>query len=390
VVILVSFPSSVRAQDADVNPIPDPEPALDGPHDPFGLGLKRLAYSVGLKIAEVFDDNVLLDPDRKTPDYITLFLLSARLRYEYAAGAAQVTYRARERLFARHDEFNGLEHFLTATGTLDSRPVRFEAGLEWRDLKDPFDVLQFTGHLDSRFDREYLKAIADFSRFDVEVTAGLAHFAIDDEILNRGDYRRWEFTVTGLANAWPQVALLAEFGIQGTDYSGAEFSDFTFMRLSAGARGALTPKTRTEARVGVGRADPESGGLFPVEEVTEVVAEASVAWDIDERQGLKVELRREPIESVVTGLAVAEGLRVGYRHAFAERWTVQALVSWDRQRESDGTGTRRGLQARAGARWASRGSVFADLGFLVRTRQSDDPALEYENFRFSVGVGVQW
>jgi len=389
-VIVVAFPSSVRAQDADVSPIPDPEPALDGPHDPFGFGVKRLAYSLGLKVAEVFDDNVLLERDRKTSDQITVFLLSAKLRHEYAAGAAQVAYRGRERLFARHDEFNGLEHFLTANGTFESRPVRFEAGLEWRDLKDPFDALQVTGHRDSRFDREYLKASADFSRFDVEVTAGLAHFAIDDELLDRGDYRRWEFTVTGLADAWPQVALLAEFGIQGTDYAGSEFSDFTFTRLAAGARGSLTPKTRTEARVGIGRADPESGGLFPVEAVTSVVAEVSFAWDIDEKQELKVDLRREPIESVVTGLAVADGLHVGYRRTIAERWTVQGLVSWDRQRESDGSGNRWGLQARAGVRWVSTGRVFADLGFLVRNRESDNPALEYENFRFSIGVGVQW
>lgn len=390
VVFMFAFPSAARAQDAEVDPIPDPEPALDGPHDPLGLGFKRIGYSMGLKVAEIFDDNVFLVPDRKTSDYITVFLFTARVRWEYEAGAAQVSYRGRERLFARQEEFDGLEHFLTASGTLEPKPFRFETGLEWRDLKDPFDVLQVTGHFDTRYDREYVKSTADFNRFDVELTAGLAHFSIDDDTLDRGNYQRWDVTVTGLAEAWPQVALLAEFGIQETDYDESAFSDFTFMRLVAGARGSPAPKTRTEVRVGFGRAEPEGGGLFPVEDVTGLVAEALVTWEISDKQTLKLDLRREPIASVATGLAIGEGLRFSYRQGIAERWTAQAMVSWDRQRESDGTGSRSGLQARGHLRWTSPGKIYADLGLLARTRDSDDSALEYENIRISFGVGVQW
>jgi len=389
-VFMIALPAGAQAQDSEVDPIPDPEPALDGPHDPFGLGSKKFAYSLGLKFAEIYDNNVFLVPDGRTSDYITVFLFTSKARLEYEAGTAHVSYRARERLFARQGEFDGLEHFLTASGTLEPRPFRFEAGLEWRDLKDPFDVLQVTGHFDTRYDREHLKATADFNRFDVELTAALARFSIDDATLDRGDFQRREFAATGLAEAWPKVALLAEFAIRGTDYDDSEFSDFTFMRFTAGARGSLTPKTRTEARVGIGRAEPDGGGSFPVEDVTGLVAEVSVTWDIGEKQMLKVDLRREPIESVVSGLAIADGFRITYRQAIAEGWTAHGMLSWDRQEESDGTGGRRGLQARGHLRWTSPGQVHSDLGLLFRTRDSEDSTLDYENFRISLGLGVQW
>ena len=389
-VILLACPSLAMAQGSEVDPIPEPVPPLDRPHDPFGLGVKKVSYSVGLKVSEIYDNNVFLAADDRVSDYVTVFLLTASARHEYEGGEARVSYRARDRVFARQGEFDGVEHFLTASGTLEPRPFRFEAGLEWRELKDPFDILQVTGHFDTHYDREYLKATVDYNRFDVEVTAGLAHFSIDDDTLDRGDYERWEFGVMGLAEAWAQVALLAEFAIHGTDYDESEFSDFTFMRVTTGARGSLTPKTRTEVRVGIGHAEPDGGGVFPVEAVTEVVARASLTWEISEKQELALDLHREPVESVETGLAVAEGFRLAYRQEFAEHWTARIMASWDRREESDGSGDRRGLQARGHVRWTSLDNFYADLGILVRIRESDDAERDYENLRISFGLGVQW
>jgi len=350
--------------------------------------VKKLAYSTGLKMAEVFDDNILLAPVDPEADRITVILLKARLRWESGRESAHVTYRGRERLFADHAEFNGMEHYLDAAGSAGISSFRFEAGLEWKDLKDPFDVLQVTGPVDSRFDREYLRAIGDFNRLDLELTAARARFAVDDATLARGDYLRREIAALGAVEAGPQVAAFLELRLSQTDYDEPAFSDFTYTRVVGGVRGAVSPKVHTEARLGFGRADPDSGGLFPVEKFTGVVASISATWEIGEKHDLRAELAREPMESVLSGLAVADGVHLRYRYAFSEGWSAQGLLSWDRQEESDGSNDRRVILARIGFQWAFRERFHADIGALFRTADSDVPALEFENYRFSLGLGV--
>jgi hypothetical protein len=386
----LALPPAALAQDADVDPNPDPEPSLEGPHDPFGLGVKKLAYSTGLKIAEVFDDNILLAPGDPESDRITVILLKARLRWESGRESAHVNYRGRERLFADHTEFNGMEHFLDAAGSVGVSSFRFEAGLEWKELKDPFDVLQVTGPVDSRYDREYLRAVADFNRFDAEVTAARARFAIDDAALARGDYLRRELSALAAVEVGPQVALFAEVRLLSSDYDEPAFSDFTYTRVVGGIRGSLSPKVHTEARLGFGQADPDSGGLLPAEKFTGVVAAISGVWEIGEKHDLRVELAREPMESVLSGLAIADGIKLRYRRPLAEGWSAQGLLSWDRRQESDGSIDRRVITAGVGVQWAFRERFHADFGALYRTADADVGALEFENFRFSLGLGVDW
>ena len=382
--------TEVRAQDEDVDPIPDPMPALEGPNDPFGLGVKKLAYSVGMKIAEIYDDNVFLAPEAEESDRITTLLLRTRVRYDFGEGAAALNYRGRERLFADHTEFNGMEHFLDGSVTRTLSNLKFEAGLEWTALKDPFDVLQVTDRVDSRFARGRLLAGADFNRLDIEVTGAISRFTLDDDVLDRGDYLRREAGVLAAVEAWPRASAFAEVRFQQTDYDEPDFSDFDFLRVDGGIRGAFTAKLRGEARIGLGRVETEGGGIFPVDAFTEFVAAAFAVWEISEKQELRAELSRRPIESVLTGLAIADGVRVGYRWTFSERWTAQGEVSWDREEESDGSNLRRGLHVRGGVQWAFWDRYHADLGVLHRSRRSDDPGLEYENFRISLGIGVEW
>ena len=386
----LALPPAARAQDADVDPTPDPEPSLEGPHDPFGLGVKKLAYSTGLKIAEVFDDNILLAPSGPESDRITVILLKAKLRWESGRETAHVNYRGRERLFADHTEFNGMEHFLDAAGSVGVSSFRFEAGLEWKDLKDPFDVLQVTGPVDSRFDREYFRAVGDFNRYDVELTAARARFAVDNAALARGDYLRRELSALGAVEIGPQVAGFMEARIFATDYDEPAFSDFTYTRVVGGIRGAISPKAHTEARLGFGQANPDSGGLLPAKKFTGVVAAISATWEIGEKHDLRAELAREPVESVLSGLAIADGIRFRYRYAFTEGWSAQGLLSWDRQQESDGSNDRRVIMGRIGVQWAFHDRFHADFGALYRTADADVRALEFENFRFSFGLGVDW
>ena len=390
VVLALSIPSRLLAQDGEADPNPDPERPLEETHDPLGLGAKKLAYSAGLKITEVFDDNVFLTPDNEESDRITIILLKARLRYSGDRTDAKVNYRGRERLFDTHDEFDGMEHYFDASGGVKVSRFRFEAGVEARWLKDPFDVLQVSGRFDSRFDRAHVRATADFNRMDVEMEVAAARFAIDDDVLDRGDYRRLEAGLLVAADAWDQVSVFAEVRLHDTNYVESDFGDLSFLRAAAGVRGALTGKTRGEIRIGVARAELDEGAAFPADDFTGLTASAAVTWEPTPKQELRAELRREPIESVLTGLAIVDGVRLSWLLRPSERWTAQAMVSWDRERESDGSNDRRGLQVRGGVQWAFGERFYADAGALYRVADSDDAALEFENVRFSVGVGVQW
>ena len=388
--LALAMPAAARAQDADVDAIPDPEPALDGPRDPLDLGLKKLAYAFSLKSAGVYDDNIFLSSRDETSDTISVVLLTTKLRYDHGAGTAGLSYRARDRQFARHDEFNGLEHLLDGSASLETSRVRFETGFEWRALKDPFDVLESGERVDTAFDREFLKATADFGRFDLELAAALARFTVDDEALDRGDYRRWEVTVTSVVESWPQVSLLGEVGLRGTRYDEETFSDFTVLSVAAGARGSLTPKTRVEARVGYAHAEPRGESLVAAEEFSGLVAEIATTWQAGEKHELKLDLRREPVESLQTGLAVADEIRLGYKFTPDEKLSFQGQLSWDHRRESDGSGDRRGVLARVGAQWSLPSGIHVDVGTLFRMRETADSDSDYENLRISLGIGVQW
>jgi len=389
-VFAFALPAAAFAQDGEADPNPDPERPLEEPHDPFGLGVEKLAYSAGLKIVEIFDDNVFLSPVGEESDRITVAILKARLRYREEAGSVTLNYRGRERRFDEHDEFDGMEHFFDGSGTVSFTPFRVEAGADGRDLKEPFDVLQVTERFDSRFDREYVRAVADFNRFDVEVEGALARFTIDDDILDRGDYRRREAAVLASVDAWDQAAAFVELRLHRTEYDEPDFGDLSFLRFTVGARGALTAKTRGEIRIGFARAELEEGTVFPEDDFTGLTALAALTWEPGEKHELRADLRREPIESVITGLAIVDGVRLTYRFRFAERWRFQGMLSWDRERESDGSNDRRGLQARGGVQWAVGERFYADIGALFRSADSDDAALEYENLRISIGMGVEW
>ena len=386
----VAMSAPALAQDGEADPIPDPEPPLEEPHDPFGLGVKKIAYSVGFKVVEVFDDNILLVPDNEESDRITVALLKTQFRYFGEAAGATVNYRFRHRNYADRDEFDGPEHFLDASGMVRVDRVRLEAGVDARFLKDPFDVLQANARVDSRFDREYARAVADFNRLDAELEVARARFTVDDDVLDRGDYLRLEAGALVAVDVGDKTSAFVELRHHDTEYDEPDFGDLSILRFSVGARGTWSEKTKGDVRIGVARADLDAGTAFPADDFTGLTAAASVTWEPAPKQELRAELRREPMESVITGLTIVDGFRLSVRLRPSESWTVQALVSWDHEQDPDGGNDRRVIGLRSGAQWAFAEHVFADAGALYRVADADEATLEFENLRFSVGAGVEW
>lgn len=390
VVVALALPAAASAQDGDVDSIPGARTLMDVPRDPLNLGVKELAYALGLKISEVWDDNVFLTSDNEKSDRITVALVWGEALYKREAGEARLAYRGRERLYAKNDELDGMEHFLDASGLIRASNFRFEGGVEWRAMKETFDPLEVREPVDSRFDREFISAGADYNTFDVSLTAELAHFAVDDELHDRGDYERLGFALLGAARVWPQAEAFAEVLVRSTDYDEEFFSDFTFYRFAVGARGSFTAKIRGEARLGLGRTETDDGGTVSSDDFSGVVAEASVTWDVNEKHEVTAGLHFQPSESVLTGLAIEQGIRAGWRFRITERLAFRASARWSRETDSEGNGERTGIQWRAGARWESAGRFFADAGVLYRAAEADVAASEYDNVRFGIGVGVEW
>jgi putative beta-barrel porin BBP2 len=390
VALAVAMSAPAHAQDGEADPIPDPERPLEEPHDPFGFGVKKIAYSVGLKVVEVFDDNVLLTPENEESDRITVALLKTKLRYFGDAGGATLNYRLRHRNYAERDEFDGPEHFFDAAGMVRVDPFRFEAGVDARILKEPFDVLQANDRVDSHFDREYVRTVADFNRLDAELEVARARFTVDDDVLDRGDYLRLEAGLLVAADVGDKTSAFVELRNHETEYDEPDFGDLSILRFSVGARGTWSEKTRGDVRIGVARADLEAGTAFPADDFTGFTAAVTVTWEPSPKEELRLEIRREPMESVVTGLTIVDGLRVSARLRPSDLWTIQGMVSWDHEQDPDGGNDRRIIGLRGGVQWAFAEQAYADAGALYRVADADDATLEFENLRFSVGVGVEW
>jgi hypothetical protein len=394
VLLALSFPSGIRAQDSDPDSIPTRRSFIDVPleipHDPFGLGLKNTAYSVGLKIAEVFDDNVFLSSSDEERDTITVILLTADLRFKREETEAHVSYGGRERIYAKNSDLTGMEHFFDASGTMKVSNLRVEAGVEFRDRKDTFDVLEIREPVDTRYDREYVRVGADFNKLDVSVTGEMSHFHLDDDFHDRGDYTRVGVSLIGAARLWPQAEAFGEIRHRSTDYDEGVFSDFSYIRATVGARGAFTPTFRGEGRIGYGRTQTDDEGLLGSADFSGVVIEGLAAWEMSDKHRFEVGVFYEPSESVVTGLGVHGGVRAGWRFRFDERWSFRTSARWVRETDPDGDFERTGVHWRVGARWDSGDRFFADAGVLYRSAMADDSTLEYDNLRFSIGMGVEW
>lgn len=390
VLAALALPGAARAQEGDVDSIPTARSTLEVPHDPFNLGVKDLAYAVGLKVAGVYDDNVLLTSANEEEDFITVLLLSGEALYKREGNEGRLSYRGRERLYSRNSELSGMEHFLDGSGTLRLSNFRLEAGFVWRAMKDTFDALEVREPVDSRFDREYVRAGADFNKFDVSFTVERAGFAVDDSLHDRGDYERIGFALLGAARLWPQAEAFVELLARSTDYREGLFSDFSFFRFALGARGSFSPKVRGEARLGWGRTRTDDEGILAEDDFSGIVVDATATWSVNERHEVSGGVVLEPAESVVSGLAIDHGVHAGWRFRMSERWLFRGSVRWSRETDSDGNGDRTGLQWRFGTRWDSGGRFYADAGILVRSADTGDAALDYDNVRFSIGMGVEW
>jgi hypothetical protein len=390
----LTLPAAAYAQESDPDSMPTRREFIDRPleipRDPFNLGVKSMAYTAGLKVAGVFDDNVRLTADDEESDFITVLLLSGELFYKREESELHLAYHGRNRIYADNDDLNGMEHFLDASGLFRLDRIRVEAGVEWRDRKDTFNPLEIPEPVDSRSARGYLRVGADFNRLDVAGTLELTHFTIDDSFHDRGDFERVGFSLMGTLRAWPQAEMFGEVLLRSTDYDENVFSDFSYIRVAVGARTAFTSTIRGEGRIGFGRTEIDDEGAIPSDDFSGVVVEALAAWDLDERHIIFAGIEYGPSESVVTGLGVHQGFHAGWRFRLEEQWAVRSSVRWGRETDADGDFERTGLEWRLGARWDSRANFYADAGVLVRAAESDDSALEYDNFRISFGMGVEW
>jgi hypothetical protein len=394
VFLALSVPAVAAAQDSDVDLVPTRreflDPALEFPHDPFNLGARRTAYTVGLKLAGVFDDNVFLSESDEEEDFITVVLLSADVVHRVDENEARFSYRGRERIYADHGDLTGMEHYLDGSGVMRVSRFILGAGLEYRDRKDSFNPLEIPEPVDSRYLAVAIRGGAVFNEFDLLGSLEVAQFSIDDDFHDRGDYDRIGFSLRASAKTWPQAESFGEIVARSTDYEEDAFSDFSYYRLAVGARGTFSPTLRGEASIGYARTEEDEAGDFETDDFSGLVLEAVGTWALNEKNEFAAGLTYGPSESAVTGLTVRQGVHAGWLYRMTERLGFRSSVRWSRESDPEGDLDRSGLQVRGSARWESGDHFYADAGVLLRAADSDDPTLEYDNVRISFGLGVEW
>lgn len=373
--------------------------------DGFGLGVQKFQYRVGLRAEAAMDTNVLLSSDDEEKD--SILALVPWLDLAYGAAAAEgpdalhdrtrdvswIRYRGRYLKYSDFDEFDGMETSFDGYVRFNVSNVRFEAFDEVRDRKDPYDTLQVAERLDSFLHHYWARVGVDWNRLDIELTLGRSRFTLDEVVTV--DHRRTDVSLLVASDIGEKTQVFLEFLRANTVFDDNFFGDFAFQRLAVGARRLESEKLRFDARIGMGRADADSGALIPSDDFAGLVLGVGAEWDFTERERVEVDLLRQPIESVYTGLAVADSVHGRYTFTIdhdGTRPTMQVYgdLRWDRQHESDSSVRRTSWRVAAGGSYAFLDRWQADAEVALRKQTSEADVLDYTDVRVTAGVGVSW
>ncbi len=358
--------------------------------DPFNFGTKQFTYRVGVKLEETWDNNLFLSERGEERENFSTLVPMLKMRWDYAEqDYSYLNYTGRLNRFAKYDEFDGMEHSLDLFMRVTVGVLRIDVGDEYRNRKEPFDLLQVTERLDSVHNWWWATAAFDLNRFDLEFTYSGTRFSIDE--VDQGNFRRREYSVLLAADMWTKTAVFLEARQAPTEYVEEVFADFVVRRLVVGLRGEPSEKTRINARAGLARLEnDEEVGRVPSDEYTGLVYGIAFQWKATERGLLKLEFIHQPMESVLTGSAVSDKMSASYDQQHSETFKYGGSVEWSRQEESDGSFDRSGWTIVILAEYRFARQFLADLKLLHRFKMSDADGSDFDDTRATLGVGVEW
>jgi opacity protein-like surface antigen len=368
----------------------DAQPVQDDYQDYLGLGTKQFKVRGKMSTEIWFDNNILLTADSEKDDVITVLVPELNLRFDHGDDYVKLDYRGRDRLYSDNSVFNGMEHYLD--GVVHFRISKFfvEVTDNYANRRDPFNTFQIAFPLDSLQNDARLLVGGDFDKFDLELSAGIRRFEIFNNVFDLLDHRRFDVSFTGLFDIMPKTQALVEYGYTNTEFDqDTTLDNFETHRLLVGIKGSPTAKIRTTAKAGfVQILADNSNGVDDTDDKTDLYVAVALDWDVTASGLLKVEIYRQPIESIFGSIAITDRLAVSYNHNFTERVSANLGLYYEDFSEIKGGEDRTGYGLNGGL--AYKVGRHLNLGAHVeyRAKRSDNDNFEFDDLRgmFSAGL----
>jgi hypothetical protein len=369
----------------------DPAPQEGEYQDYLGLGTKQLKVEGGMKVEEWFDDNILLSDGNEQDDMVTVLIPSLHVHFDHRNDYVDVKYLGKDRLFNDNDAFNGMEHYVDAVIHFKISQFSLELFDNYKNRRDPFDVLQVNAKLESLVNDGGVRVTADFNEIDAELEVGIRRFEYFDSALDVVDHRRWWIAVSGWYEVMPKTQAGVEYGYTSTEYDDEDILDnWMSHRFVAALRGEPTAKIKTRAKLGFVIVQNDDTGIVDSDDFTGIYAAIAADWEATANGTVHVELTSQPEESIFTGLAIRRKALASYEHRLSERATASAGLYYETIQEVEGGEDRQGYGVNATVKYQVSRHFALDGMAELRSKRSDDDNFEYDNVRGYIGAGIDF
>ncbi len=359
--------------------------------DHLGLDAPGVRVTGALTTEFWYDDNVLLSRSDEEDDFITVLVPELRIQFGEGETWLRFDYRGRDRFFADHSEFDGLENFLDTQFHVQRGAFVLDV---WDSFQDRNDAFSIPGRV-TRIDWLQHDIGCDLAyavdSFHVELNAEIRRFELFLAPFDFFDHRRWQITLLGAYDLSERVQVLIEGGASDTDFDDdGVLDDFKAVIYRAGLRGTVTDDVQLTLKAGITsiQTNQKSGAADSKDDAPFTLL-GSLQWAASECGTVKVEAQRRPVESIVSGWMLAQRADVAYSHDFT-RITLSGAFFYEMLEESRGGEDRKAFGISGGASLRASKHLQFDLHMELRRKDSDDSTYEYDNLRGSLSATVKW
>jgi hypothetical protein len=349
----------------------------------------HLQLNGSVALQQWYDDNIFLTPDAEESDLITVLVPTIEASFDRDDIHASVDYEGRERRFADHSEFDGMEHFVVARAGWRTRLLHLEVWDDFQDRKEPATAIIFRDRVERRQNDVGASATLDLAQIDVELEASRRWYDVRESAFDLYDHERNQASLLVAFNVAGKTQALGQIGISDTDFTEEVLGDFGLRYAVAGVRTRPTGRLLATAKAGVVRIEQDEADA-PGRDDTDWTAFAQVVWRVSIPVILQLKLERVPVETLTSGWSMYTRLNVSYSHWLAERWTVALFAYAERLNESVVEGDRVGYGANVRLRYEPGRNFFVETWIEFRTVEADQDAFDFGNLRGHLSLGVEW
>ncbi len=372
-------------------------------YKPYGqVKLWLFRFHPFASLEATWDDNIFLAPPyQQEDDFVFDTVLGARTDWRHGRHETLLGYQMKYRSYARHPEESTLEHRASVSSHWNFDWFFFDAGDEFKHIKDPepdaFDLLTERSENDA-----WVRGGLYQERIGIELAYRMRWFDFVSRNLGTLDHNE-HFATLGAyyllredSRVSQDLYAFLEFRYGAFRFRERYFSDSNQLAGTIGAKGTLFDKFAFSMKVGYIGLDPVGNGVpgsWDTDGFRGPTYEASVVMLITEWQKARIAAFRRLQYSLGSNFRVFDRLEGSYEHRF-DNHVIQDLyvrphVFLEHADPSDSRSTTRmgtGLRLEYFLKdWFAAG---ASWEFAMRTGRRDPalPSLNYRNHRIMFHV----